>query len=145
MKHALAPLESYLVGIKNREANMTGGTDGGKTRKPALEPEDLARFFVSRANAGDVEGLVALYEPDVVLAGPEGRTLVGTEAIRSFYAALLADRPQFEPGEQRPALLRGDLALTSSRLTDGTVRAEVARRQADGTRLWAVDQPAIVK
>ena len=100
---------------------------------------------MSRANAGDVEGLVALYEPDAVLAGPEGRTLVGTEAIRSFYAAVLADRPQFEPGEQRPALLRGDLTLTSSHLTDGTVRAEVARRQADGTWLWAVDQPAIVK
>ena len=116
-----------------------------EAREAALDPEDLPRFFVSRANAGDVEGLVALYEPDAVLAGPEGRTLVETEAIRSFYAALLADRPQFEPGEQRPALLRGDLALTSSRLTDGTVRAEVARWQADGTRLWAVDQPAIVK
>jgi ketosteroid isomerase-like protein len=116
-----------------------------EAREAALDPEDLPRFFVSRANAGDVEGLVALYEPDAVLAGPEGRTLVGTEAIRSFYAALLADRPRFELREQMPALLRGDLALTSSRLTDGTVRAEVARRQADGTWLWAVDQPAIVK
>ena len=116
-----------------------------EAREAALDPEDLPGFFVARANAGDVEGLVALYEPDAVLTGPEGRTLVGTEAIRSFYAALLADRPRFEPREQMPALLRGDLALTSSRLTDGTVRAEVARRQADGTWLWAVDQPAIVK
>ena len=116
-----------------------------EAREAALDPEHLPGFFVARANAGDVEGLVALYEPDTVLAGPEGRTLGGTEAIRSFYAALLADRPRFEPREQMPALLRGDLALTSSRLTDGTVRAEVARRQADGTWLWAVDQPAIVK
>ena len=124
---------------------MTGGTDGGKTREPALDPEDLARFFVSRANAGDVEGLVALYEPDAVLAGSGGRILVGTEAIRGFYAELLAERPRFELGEQRPALRRGDLALTSSRLTNGTVTAEVARRQADGTWLWAVDQPFIAK
>jgi ketosteroid isomerase-like protein len=124
---------------------MTGGMDGGQTWEPALDPEDLARFFVSRANAGDVEGLVALYEPDAVLAGPEGQTLVGTEAIRGFYAELLADRPRFDPGEQRPVLRRGDLALTSSRLANGTVTAEVARRRADGTWLWAIDQPAVAK
>jgi ketosteroid isomerase-like protein len=124
---------------------MAGGTDGGGGREPALDPEDLARFFVARANAGDVEGLVALYEPDAVLAGPGGLTLVGAEAIRGFYAALLADRPRFEPGKQRPALRSGDLALTSSRLADGTVTAEVAHRQPDGTWLWAVDQPAIAR
>lgn len=44
-----------------------------------------------------------------------------------------------------PALRRGDLALTSSRLTDGTVTAEVARRHHDGTWLWAVDQPIVAK
>lgn len=119
--------------------------DGSKTRESALDPEDLARFFVSRANEGDVEGLVALYEPDAVLAGPEGQAMVGAEAIRGFYAELLADRPRFEPGEQRSALRCGDLALTSSRLANGTVTAEVARRQPDGTWLWAIDQPAIAK
>ena len=70
---------------------------------------------------------------------------MGTEAIRGFYAELLADRPRFEPEEQRPALRRGDLVLTSSRLTDSTVTAEVVRRQADGTWLWAVDQPVIAR
>jgi hypothetical protein len=30
------------------------------------EPEQLGRFFVERANAGDVDGIVALYEPDAV-------------------------------------------------------------------------------
>jgi hypothetical protein len=36
----------------------------------AAQPEDLSRFFLERANAGDVEGLVALYQPDAVLAFP---------------------------------------------------------------------------
>jgi hypothetical protein len=32
------------------------------------------------------------------------------------------------------------LALTSTRLADGTVTGEVARRQADGTWLWVLDR-----
>jgi len=31
--------------------------DVDEERQRALEPEDLSRFFVERANAGDVEGL----------------------------------------------------------------------------------------
>jgi ketosteroid isomerase-like protein len=119
--------------------------ESDNSRAPALKPEDLARFFTIRANAGDVEGLVALYEPDAVLAGPKGDLIRGTEAIRGFYTKLLADRPQFEPGEQRPALRQDDLALTSSLLSNGLVTAEIARRQPDGTWRWAVDQPAISK
>lgn len=50
------------------------------SHEPALEPESLAEFFVSRANAGDVEGLVALYEPKAVLACGDGRVATGIEA-----------------------------------------------------------------
>jgi ketosteroid isomerase-like protein len=116
-----------------------------KTWEPARNPEDLARFFMVRANAGDVEGLVALYEPDALLAGPAGQAIRGHDAIRRFYAQLLADRPTFQAGDQRPALRCGDLALTSSRLLNGIVTAEVARQQPDGTWLWAIDQPAIAR
>ena len=77
--------------------------DRRKTWQPALDPEELARFFVLRANTGDVDGLVALYEPDAVLAG---QVMIGNEAIHKFYARLLADRPTFVAGEQRPALPR---------------------------------------
>ncbi len=114
-------------------------------REPALVPEDLARFFVPRANAGDVEGLVALYEPGAVLIGPDGQALIGSEAIRNFYSQLLQSRPVFQPGDQRPAVKNGNLALTSSRLTNGTVTAEVARQQPDGTWLWIIDQPSIAR
>jgi hypothetical protein len=43
-------------------------------------------------------------------------------------------------GEQRPALISGNLALTSTRSLDGSVTAEVARRQEDGTWLWVLDK-----
>jgi ketosteroid isomerase-like protein len=113
--------------------------------EPAPNPEDLARFFIVRANAGDVDGLVNLYEPVALLAGLAGQVMRGHDAIRRFYAQLLADRPTFQAGKQRPALRRGDLALTSSRLLNGMVTAEVARQQPDGTWLWAIDQPAIAR
>jgi len=117
--------------------------DRRATFEPALDPDDLPRFLLARANAGDVDGLVALYEPDAVLAGAEGDEMVGHEAIRDFFTTLLADRPRFAPGDQRPALRHDDLALTSTRLANGTVTAEIARRQPDGTWLWVIDQPAI--
>jgi hypothetical protein len=48
-----------------------------------------------------------------------------------------------EFGEQRPALICGDLALTSTRSRDGTVTSEVARRQKDGTWLWVIDRYSV--
>jgi pimeloyl-ACP methyl ester carboxylesterase/ketosteroid isomerase-like protein len=109
----------------------------------ALAPEDLARFFVARANAGDVEGLVALYEPEAALALADGKVAQGAEAIRRFYTEMLSGHPNLVAGEQSSALLNSDVALTSSRLANGTVTAEIARRQPDGNWLWAVDQPVV--
>ncbi|MGH3319357.1 MAG: YybH family protein [Streptosporangiaceae bacterium] len=114
--------------------------DKGRHDQAAV-PEDLARFFVPRANSGDADGLAALYEPDAVLAFPPGQVTVGSEAIREVYETMLADKPTFTEGEPRPVLRCGDLALTSTRLADGGVTVEVARRQPDGTWLWAIDQP----
>jgi ketosteroid isomerase-like protein len=114
------------------------------SREQAIEPEDLGRFFVERANAGDVEGLVLLYEADAVLALSDGQVTVGRDAIREIYRRLLADKPVFQPGQQHPALRNGDLALTSTRLAGGGATAEVARRQPDGTWLWIIDRPNIV-
>jgi hypothetical protein len=46
-------------------------------RERARQPEDLARLFVQRANARDADGLAELYEPDAVMAYPQGRETVG--------------------------------------------------------------------
>jgi ketosteroid isomerase-like protein len=110
----------------------------------ATQPEDLSRFIVERLNAGDVDGLVALYESDAVLALPDGQFATGSAEIRTAYQRLVADRPTFEPGTQRPTLHSGDLALTSSVLANGVVTVEVARRHADGTWLWVIDQPSVI-
>ncbi|MGA5304896.1 YybH family protein [Nucisporomicrobium flavum] len=116
------------------------------THEPAAEPNDLARSFVERANAGDLDGIVALFEPDAIVSGPGGDGVVtGHEAIRAKYAAVLARRPQFSLGNQQPAMINGDLALTSTWFddADGGAAAEVARRQPDGTWLWTIDKGQI--
>ncbi|MFI1912090.1 YybH family protein [Nocardia sp. NPDC020380] len=116
---------------------------GNDFREPARQPEELAVFFVERANDGDVEGLVALYEPEATLAFPPGTITVGHDRIRAVYTELLASRPTFTPGIQQPTLRNGDLAVTSTRLANGDVTAEVAHRQTDGTWRWIIDQPKI--
>ncbi|WP_020577257.1 YybH family protein [Actinopolymorpha alba] len=117
--------------------------DSQRPHEPATEPEHLSRFVLERLNAGDVDGLVALYEPDAVLALPDGGIASGREEIRRAYERIVADRPVFAPGEPRPTLRQGDLALTSVRLADGGTTVEVARRQSDGTWLWVIDQPRL--
>ena len=105
----------------------------------AAAPEDLARLFNQRANAGDVEGLVALYEPSAVLAA--GRVVAtGHDEIRAFYTDLLARRSDFPAAEALPALRNGSIAMTFARLPNGTLSVETAREQADGTWRWAIDQ-----
>jgi ketosteroid isomerase-like protein len=107
------------------------------------DPQDLARLLVARELAGDADGMAALYEPEAIIHGPDGRAVVGRDAIRRFYAELVAAGRRFALGEQRPAILSGDLALTSTRLPSGDVTAEVARRQHDGTWLWVIDKPSV--
>jgi len=103
-------------------------------------------MFLERANAADVAGVVALYEADAVLVGPDGELCIGADAIRGFYHTLLATRPTFT-GQPQPVVARGDLAFTSTQFTASngpTATAEVARQQPDGTWLWAIDQPDVL-
>lgn len=126
------------------DTSQASATDA-TARKGAERPEDLTRLFVERANAGDADGLAALYEEDAVMAYPPGQTTVGRAAIRELWASVLAQRPRFEPEEPLPTLVSGDIALTSTPPKDGSgARAQVVRRQPDGTWLRLLDQPEFV-
>jgi hypothetical protein len=114
-------------------------------REPARGPQDLERLLISRQWAGDVEGMTALFEPDAVIDSGDGRLTRGKRDIHAYFGELVAAGRKFQLGEQRPATISGDLALTSTRLPDGSVTAEVARRQSDGTWLWVIDHYAIAQ
>lgn len=112
----------------------------------AMVPEDLTRLFVERSNAGDAAGVAALYDEDAVMAYPPGSRTVGRAAIRELWESVLAHAPRFETEPPLPTLISGDLALTATPPKDGTgARAQVARRQPDGSWLRVLDQPEFVK
>ena len=92
--------------------------------------------------------MTALFEPDAVIDLGDGRLVRGKEAIHEFFTKLQVtglgpEGRRFKLGEQRPALICGDLALTSTRSIDGDVTTEVARRQVDGTWLWIIDRYSV--
>jgi uncharacterized protein (TIGR02246 family) len=107
-----------------------------------MQPEDITRKFVDAVNAGDIDALVDLYEPDAIIAFPPGRITQGHEAIRALYEQMLADQPHFEYEEPLTTLISGDLALTATPAQDAAgVRAQVVRRQSDGTWRRVIDRP----
>jgi ketosteroid isomerase-like protein len=111
-------------------------------RAKAMKPEDLTRLFVECANAGDAGGIAALYEEEAVMAYPPGEVTVGRAAIRALWEKVLANAPHFEPEPPLPTLVSGDIALTSTPPRDGAgARAQVVRRQPDGSWLRLLDQP----
>src|SRR5215213_4652867 len=114
----------------------------------AYDPQDLERLLVARENAGDVGGMTALFVQDAVVQLDDGQEVRGKEAIHAFFVKLQVtgfgpEKRKFQLGEQRPALICGDLALTSTRSRDGTVTSEVARHQEDGTWLWVIDRYSV--
>ena len=119
---------------------------------PARSPEELDRLFVEALNAGHLEALVALYEPDATLTLQPGQVVSGTQAIREALGAFVAMKPTMTL-EVKTLAQTADLALTSARweLTstgpDGSLvttrghSVEVSRRQPDGTWRFVIDSP----
>jgi ketosteroid isomerase-like protein len=98
-------------------------------------------------NAGDVDALVDLYEPDAVLLGEDGSAAAGTAQIRTAYESLVAYGGTISL-QTRYAVESGDLAMLSNQYTFSMpgfsvswITAEVARRQPDGSWRYVIDNP----
>ena len=115
-------------------------------------PEALMRTFTDRVHAGDLDGLVALYEPAAVFEPQPGVVVEGHEAIRQALAELLALRPTMV-AETVEVLRADDVALVinewtmtgtapdGSEVRQGGRSADVVRRQPGGGWLVLIDHP----
>ena len=118
----------------------------------AHTPEKLQALFMQHFAAGDLDGLVALYEPQATLLPQPGQVARGHAAIRAALAGFVAMKGAFRMTP--PKVIRGDdLAILFSEWTLDAKSAEgspihltgktsdVVRRQADGRWLYAIDSP----
>jgi uncharacterized protein (TIGR02246 family) len=112
-----------------------------------MSPGELHRRVQDAFNARDVDALVALYEPDAVMATPEGEFVRGLDAIREQWAGFVAlgGRITLETRHAVEidglALLRNDWHFVGDGVEFSSRTAEVARRQADGTWRYVIDHP----
>jgi uncharacterized protein (TIGR02246 family) len=119
---------------------------------PARNPEELDRLFSEALNSGNLDALVALYEPQATLTPEPGQVVTGTQAIREALSAFVAIKPTITL-EVKTLAQTGDIALTSAKWAlagtgpDGNQTTmsghsvEVSRRQPDGSWLFVIDTP----
>jgi ketosteroid isomerase-like protein len=116
-------------------------------------PADVDRLFAEALSAGDLEGALAMYEPDAVYQSEPDEPARGHAAIREELAALIAldctlDCYRIDVVENGDlAVLRADWIFTGTN-ADGEPfenrgrSIEIVRRQPDGTWLFAIDLPS---
>lgn len=119
---------------------------------PPRGPEDCDRLFAEALNAGDVDGVVALYEESACFVQRDGEA-VGPAAIRRVIVRMVASRPRIVCRVHRVVRCGEDLALLYNDWTlslDGPAgmrvdrsgkALELVRRQPDGTWRFVIDDP----
>lgn len=119
---------------------------------PARTPEGVDALFEEGVNAGDAVAVAALYEENAVLVSQPGKVVQGAVAILEEFQGIVGSGAKVSQNIVS-TLIAGDVAVLyndwtgSIRMPDGkelevTGRAiEVVRRQADGTWLFAIDDP----
>lgn len=118
----------------------------------ARTPEEVHQQWLAAINAGDIEALMSLCEPEATVVFGPGQVATGLDAIREGNAGLLALRPRFDLRVAQ-VLMADNLALLLSPWTmtgtmpDGTpltlqgTTSDVVRRQPDGTWRFIIDNP----
>ena len=118
----------------------------------AKTPEDVDRLYEERVNAGDLDGVLALYEPGATVVLPDGDR-IGITAFRDSTRQLLAARLRLQMNVAKVVRVGEDLAVLYNDWTgsmtgpDGQPTAiagkalDIVRRQADGTWRLIVDDP----
>jgi uncharacterized protein (TIGR02246 family) len=117
---------------------------------PATTPEQIHRLFQDIFNAGDIDGLMELYDPDAALIAQPGSVAQGSEQVRAALQTFLALKGHITL-DTKLVVTVGDLAYLSNTwslrgtgpdgnpVALGATTAEVARRHADGSWRYVID------
>lgn len=116
------------------------------------DPVALDRLFEQALNAGDIDALMALYEPTAALMPTPGEVVIGATAIRAALAGFVAMKPTIRTAGRLVAqtddiaLLANDWTLAATGADGGQISmsgsaVEIARRQPGGHWLFAMDMP----
>jgi uncharacterized protein (TIGR02246 family) len=102
--------------------------------------------------AGDINGILATYEPNAVVVGQPGMSVMGTKALGELFKQFVELNPKFTFANHE-VIQAGDIALhfntwkMSGKAPDGTpveqggLSVVVLRKQADGRWLMVIDNP----
>lgn len=116
------------------------------------DPAGVHRLFIEYFTAGNIDALVALYEPDAVLLPQPGSAARGVTAIREALAGFMAMKGEFRMAPARViqadgiAVLFADWTLSATGPDGSPVHlsgqtTDVVRRQADGQWRFVIDSP----
>lgn len=120
----------------------------------AHSPEDLLRLIEERLNAGDADGVAALYEQDAILVADPEKIVEGRAAILEGLRNFLAIKPRMVLNASR-IVRNGNLAIVYQDWTISGTRpggsifsvdvrpTVVVRAQSDGSWRVAIDDPSV--
>ena len=119
---------------------------------PANSPQEVANLVAQGLSTGDLDGIMALFEPSACLVPQPGQVLQGSSAIREGFAGFIAMKPTMNL-ESLTVVQADDVAIVYTKWSlsgtgpDGGAiimngqATDVMRRQPDGTWLCVIDNP----
>lgn len=160
-----APASTATETPATSEAPVTPEVPAGNTgtRTAATTPAQLLHLLGERIRAKDIDGIVALQEPEAVIVNYDGSIIRGRKDIRAFYVEWFKSDPvltvnprQTVPAggwrgwdgkvHARTAAIMGDYSLAQN-APDGTRVSftgkfcDTVQEQLDGTWLYVQDNP----
>ena len=118
----------------------------------ANSPQEVAKGIAHGLSTGDIDGIMAMYEPSACLVPEPGQVLQGAAAIREGIAGFIAMKPTMNV-ESETVVQADDVAIVYTKWSlsgtgpdGGAVNmngqaTDVMRRQPDGTWLCVIDNP----
>ena len=113
---------------------------------PASTPQEIHSLFERAFNIGDVEAILALYEPSAILV-TGGKPVTGHDGIRNAFNSFLSSGARMKletrgviESAEGLAVLHGAWSIGPPAATQG-LSTEVVRRQPNGSWMFVIDNP----